>query len=108
MFTTTIDHAIAFNQAILKFEPLEPTSNVSSIDFFNYQARFPKSETKKPDQVHFASVIAQKLGPKDDLKLIRRLGPEVEKKLQDVVITSSEQLGNLPGLQIADLETDVV
>jgi len=54
------------------------------------------------------SAIAQISAPKDDLKLIKGLGPEFEKNLQDVGITSFEQIANLSDLQIVDLETDIL
>ena len=54
------------------------------------------------------SVIAQISALKDDLKLIKGDSPEFEKKLQDVGITSFEQIANLSDLQIADLETDIL
>ncbi len=54
------------------------------------------------------SVIAQIPTPKDDLKLIKGIGPGLERKLQDVGIILFEQIADLSDLQIADLETNVV
>jgi predicted flap endonuclease-1-like 5' DNA nuclease len=65
-------------------------------------------ETKKRDQGQSVTAIAHIPVPKDDLKLVTGIGPGLEKKLQDVGITSFEQIANLSDLQIADLETNVV
>ena len=109
LFVKMVDDTIALNQEILNYEPLELTSNV------NFDWMFPiiksaaqQRETKKPEQVQSVSAIAQIPAPKDDLKLITGVGPGLEKKLQDVGITSFEQIAKLSDLQIADLETNVV
>jgi predicted flap endonuclease-1-like 5' DNA nuclease len=109
LFVKMVDDTIALNQEILNYGPLELSSNVN-IDwmFPIIKSAAQKRETKKPEQVQSVSAIAQIPGPKDDLKLITGVGPGLEKKLQDVGITSFEQIAKLSDLQIADLETDVL
>ena len=109
LFVKMVDDTIALNQEILNYEPLELPSNVN-IDwmFPIIKPAAQKRETKKPEQVQSVSAIAQIPAPKDDLKLVTGVGPGLEKKLQDVGITSFEQIANLSDLEIADLETNVV
>ena len=109
LFVKMVDDTIALNQEILNYEPLELPSNVN-IDwmFPIIKSAAQKREMKKPEQVQSVSAIAQIPAPKDDLKLITGVGPGLEKKLQDVGITSFEQIANLSDLEIADLETNVV
>ena len=109
LFVKMVDDTIALNQEILNYEPLELPSNVN-IDwmFPIIKPAAQKREMKKPEQVQSVSAIAQIPTPKDDLKLITGVGPGLEKKLQDVGITSFEQIANLSDLEIADLETNVV
>lgn len=109
LFVKMVDDTIALNQEILNYEPLELSSNVN-IDwmFPIIKSAAQKRETKKPEQVQAVSAIAQIPAPKDDLKLITGVGPGLEKKLQDVGITTFEQIANLSDLEIADLETNVV
>ena len=109
LFIKMVDETIALNEAILKFEPLELTST-ANLDwmFPTIQTAAQNRETKKPEQVQTLTAIAQIPAPKDDLKLVTGIGPGLEKKLQDVGITSFEQIANLSDLQIADLETNVV
>ena len=109
LFIKMVNDTVALNQAILNFEPLELTSNI------NLDSMFPTMETsaqerepKKSEQVQSVSVIAQIPTPKDDLKLIKGIGPGLERKLQDVGIILFEQIADLSDLQIADLETNVV
>ena len=109
LFVKMVDDTIALNQEILNYEPLELPSNVN-IDwmFPIIKSAAQKREMKKPEQVQSVSALAQIPAPKDDLKLITGVGPGLEKKLQDVGITSFEQIANLSDLEIADLETNVV
>ena len=109
LFVKMVDDTIALNQEILNYEPLELPSNVN-IDwmFPIIKSAAQKREMKKPEQVQSVSALAQIPTPKDDLKLITGVGPGLEKKLQDVGITSFEQIANLSDLEIADLETNVV
>ena len=109
LFVKMVDDTIALNQEILNYEPLELMSNVNLDWMFPIiKSAAQQRETKKPEQVQSVSAIAQIPAPKDDLKLITGVGPALEKKLQDVGITSFEQIANLSDLQIADLETNVV
>ena len=109
LFVKMVDDTIALNQEILNYEPLELTSNVNLDWMFPIiKSAAQQRETKKPEQVQSVSAIAQIPAPKDDLKLITGVGPGLEKKLQDVGITSFEQIAKLSDLQIADLETNVV
>ena len=109
LFVKMVDDTVAFNQEILNYEPLELTSNVNLDWMFPIiKTAAKKRETKKRDQVQSVSAIAHIPVPKDDLKLITGVGPGLEKKLQDVGITSFEQIANLSDLQIADLEANVV
>ena len=109
LFIKMVDETIALNEAILNFEPLELTSNVNLDWMFpTIKTAAQNRETKKPEQVQSVIAIAQIPAPKDDLKLVTGIGPGLEKKLQDVGITSFEQIANLSDLQIADLETNVV
>ena len=109
LFVKMVDDTIALNQEILNYEPLELTSNVNLDWMFPIiKSAAQQRETKKPEQVQSVSAIAQIPAPKDDLKLITGVGPGLERKLQDVGITSFEQIAKLSDLQIADLETNVV
>ena len=109
LFIKMVDETIALNEAILNFEPLELTSDVTLDWMFpTIKTSAQDRETKKPEQVQSVIAIAQITAPKDDLKLVTGIGPGLEKKLQDVGITSFEQIANLSDLQIADLETNVV
>ena len=109
LFIKMVDETIALNGAILNFEPLELTSDVSLDWMFpTIKTNAKDRETKKPEQVQSVIAIAQITAPKDDLKLVTGIGPGLEKKLLDVGITSFEQIANLSDLQIADLETNVV
>ena len=109
LFVKMVDDTIALNQEILNYEPLELTSNVNLDWMFPIiKSAAQQRETKKPEQVQSVSAIAQIPAPKDDLKLITGVGPGLERKLQDVGITSFEQIAKLSDLQIADLETRVV
>lgn len=109
LFVKMVDDTIALNQEILNYEPLELTSNVNLDWMFPIiKSAAQQRETKKPEQVQSVSAIAQIPAPKDDLKLITGVGPGLERKLQDVGITSFEQIAKLSDLQIADLETSVV
>ena len=109
LFVKMVDDTIALNQEILNYEPLELTFNVNLDWMFPIiKSAAQQRETKKPEQVQSVSAIAQIPAPKDDLKLITGVGPGLEKKLQDVGITSFEQIAKLSDLQIADLETNVV
>lgn len=109
LFTKMVDETIALNEAILNFEPLELTST-ANLDwmFPTIKTAAQNRETKEPEQAQTLTAIAQIPAPKDDLKLVTGIGPGLEKKLQDVGITSFEQIANLSDLQIADLETNVV
>ena len=103
------DETVAFNEAILNFEPLELTSDVNLDWMFpTIKTNAQNRETEKPEQVQSVIAIAQITAPKDDLKLVTGIGPGLEKKLLDVGITSFEQIANLSDLQIVDLETNVV
>ena len=109
LFIKMVDETIALNEAILNFEPLELTSDVTLDWMFpTIKTSAQDRETKKPEQVQSVIAIAQITAPKDDLKLVTGIGPGLEKKLLDVGITSFEQIANLSDLQIADLETNVV
>ena len=109
LFIKMFDATVAFNEAILNFEPLELTSDVTLDWMFpTIKTNAQDRETKKPEQVQSVIAIAQITAPKDDLKLVTGIGPGLEKKLLDVGITSFEQIANLSDLQIADLETNVV
>ena len=109
LFIKMVDETIALNEAILNFEPLELTSDVNLDWMFpTIKKNAQDRETKKPEQVQSVIAIAQITAPKDDLKLVTGIGPGLEKKLQDVGITSFEQIANLSDLQIVDLETNVV
>ena len=109
LFVKMVDDTIALNQEILNYEPLELTFNVNLDWMFPIiKSAAQQRETKKPEQVQSVSAIAQIPAPKDDLKLITGVGPGLERKLQDVGITSFEQIAKLSDLQIADLETNVV
>ena len=109
LFIKMVDETIAFNEAILNFEPLELTSNLNLDWMFpTIKTAAKNGETKKRDQVQSVTAIAHIPVPKDDLKLVTGIGPGLEKKLQDVGITSFEQIANLSDLQIADLEANVV
>ena len=109
LFTKMVDETIALNEAILNFEPLELTSNLNLDWMFpSIKTAAKNGETKKRDQGQSVTAIAHIPVPKDDLKLVTGIGPGLEKKLQDVGITSFEQIANLSDLQIADLEANVV
>ena len=109
LFINMVDETIALNEAILNFEPLELTANINLDWMFpSIKTAAKNGETKKRDQVQSVTTIAHIPVPKDDLKLVTGIGPGLEKKLQDVGITSFEQIVNLSDLQIADLETNVV
>ena len=109
LFIKMVDETIALNEAILNFEPLELTSDVTLDWMFpTIKTAAQNRETKKPEQVQSVIAIAQITAPKDDLKLVTGIGPGLEKKLLDVGITSFEQIANLSDLQIADLEANVV
>ena len=109
LFINMVDETIALNEAILNFEPLELTANINLDWMFpSIKTAAKNGETKKRNQVQSVAAIAHIPAPKDDLKLVTGIGPGLEKKLQDVGITSFEQIANLSDLQIADLETNVV
>ena len=109
LFIKMFDETVAFNEAILNFEPLELTSNLNLDWMFpSIKTAAKNGETKKRDQGQSVTAIAHIPVPKDDLKLVTGIGPGLEKKLQDVGITSFEQIANLSDLQIADLEANVV
>ena len=109
LFINMVDETIALNEAILNFEPLELTANINLDWMFpSIKTAAKNGETKKRNQVQSVAAIAHIPAPKDDLKLVTGIGPGLEKKLQDVGITSFEQIANLSDLQIADLEANVV
>lgn len=89
IFCKTVDNRIAFNRAILKYESLELTSNLDPKWMFpELKMSVNKRRNKKSERVSSVKAIEQIPLLQDDLKLITVVDSELEKKLQNVGITS--------------------
>lgn len=87
------------------------------IDYFYWRRRYPEKETIHSQDIasgrHAASMgdgrtQAPTRVTRDDLKVIKGIGPVIERKLNEAGIYTFEQLGNLTTAQLRRILGDMV
>jgi predicted flap endonuclease-1-like 5' DNA nuclease len=109
IFSKMIHDSLAFNRAMIDFSFVEmiPVDTIEMI-FPVVASGEAEKESLKPKRASETKAIAQIPARQDNLRWISGIGPGLEKKLQDVGITSFAQIVALTDAEIAELEANVV